>query len=387
MAGKTEFVIQFGCLTAYKGKEKNVVIPDGVTVIGKRAFYSNNTLESVTIPASVETVEQEAFQYCTNLQTITILGTIRKAGRHAFGSLYGKDALELSIASAVPIGAYSKAAQEDALRVFSRRFPEFSAESEIFRDNIRFIGAHLKQNREYGGQFWQYLQENEALLHAVLAANAIPAKDLDWLLEVLQAAQDSAITAELLDYKNRLLSDKIIKQSLETASARREEKALSPEMSIADWRKLYSFSYENGDVIIKQVKVREPVITIPDHIGERRVRVIGSGAFAYYLKKGETELWSPEKIILPEGIEEIQPAAFDCAMNMEIFFPSTVTSLPKDCFCAVENLTLHIPASVTEIADELEYDSSEQAFKAIHAPAGSYAEQYAKEHGIPFVAE
>ena len=128
-------------------------------------------------------------------------------------------------------------------------------------------------------------------------------------------------------------------------------------------------------------------IFLPDHIGDRRVRVIASGAFAYYLKKGETELWSPDKIILPDGIEEIQPAAFDCAENTEIYFPSTVTSLPKDCFCAVENLTLHIPASVTEIADELGFDSGEPAFKAFYAPAGSYAEQYAKEHNIPFVAE
>ena len=98
-------------------------------------------------------------------------------------------------------------------------------------------------------------------------------------------------------------------------------------------------------------------------------------------------MWSPDKIIIPEGVEEIRRGAFDCAKNTEIFFPSTVKTLPKDCFCAVENLTLHIPASVIEIADELEFDSGEPAFKAIHAPAGSYAEKYAKEHNIPFVAE
>ena len=61
-------------------------------------------------------------------------------------------------------------------------------------------------------------------------------------------------------------------------------------------------------------------------------------------------------------------------------------ALPEVCFCAVENLTLYIPASVTEIADELEFDSGEPAFKAICAPVGSYAEQYAKKHNIPFVA-
>ena len=68
-------------------------------------------------------------------------------------------------------------------------------------------------------------------------------------------------------------------------------------------------------------------------------------------------------------------------------FPSTITALPAECFNAVSDLMLHIPASITKIADELEFDSGEPAFKAICAPAGSYAEQYAKEHNIPFVAE
>ena len=388
MDAKKLFAVQFGCLVAYHGNEREVAIPEGISTIGKRAFYNNRTIESVIIPASVTTVEQEAFQYCSALSTITILGKIEKAGMDAFGSFFQKEALELSVYSDVPVPAFTKAAQDGVLCVFVRRFEEFNPTSETYQDNLRFIGTHLKQPQEYRNkQFYHYLIENEALRHAVLEADAIPAKDLKWLITALQAEGQTEVTAELLEYQNRLLADEKVKKSLQKSEERAEKKALSAEMTVADWRKRLKFSYEDGDIVIKEVKIKEPVVELPDHIGEKRVRVIASGTFAYYLKKGETELWSPEKIILPEGIEEIQPAAFDCAMNTEIYFPSTVTSLPKDCFCAVENLTLHIPASVTEIADELEFDSGEPAFKAICAPAGSYAEQYAKAHGIPFVAE
>ena len=387
MSNKTDFSIQFGCLINYRGKDKNVVIPDDVTVIGRRAFYQNNYIESVTIPASVTEVQQEAFTYCDNLKTITILGKITKAGVRAFGWLYDKEDLELSVYSSVSIGAFTKSAQETVLRTFSKRFSEFDPTTETYRNNLKFIGTHLKQQKEYSGQFYQYLIDNTELRHAVLEAKAIPIKATKWLIAKLQEENNTEITAELLDYQNHLLSDDKTRKSLEKSEKRAEEKALSTEMSVSDWRKLLRFSYEDGDIVIKEVLMKDPVTIIPDHIGARKVRVIDSGAFAYYLKKGETELWSPDKIIISEGIEEIRRCAFDCSENTEIFFPSTVKSLPKDCFCAVKNLTLHIPASVTEIADDLEYDSGEPAFKAIHALAGSYAEKYANEHNIPFVAE
>ena len=383
MGAEKSFVIQFGRLVAFRGIGPDVEIPAGVTVIGKRSFYQSN-IQTVVIPGTVTEIEAEAFLF-SQLKSVVFKGEIKKIGVNAFPN---NESVDSCVCAAVPICAFTKAAQDAALRKFAHCFSGTDLNSDVFRDNLRFIGTHLKQPQEYGGKlFYHYLSDNEALRHAVLDARAIPAKDVDWLVGALHEEGNTAFVAELLEYKDRLLADKKVKKALEKAEARAEEKALSAEMSVADWRKLLKFSYEDGYIVIKEVKIKEPVVELPDHIGDRRVRVIASGAFAYYLKKGETELWSPEKIILPEGIEEIQPAAFDCAINTEIYFPSTVISLPKDCFCAVENLTLHIPASVTEIADELEFDSGEPAFKAIYAPVGSYAEQYAKEHNVPFVAE
>ncbi len=377
------FVIQFGCLVAYRGNDPDAEIPAGVTVIGKRSFYQSN-IQTVVIPESVTEIEPEAFLF-SQLKSVVIKGKIEKVGVNAFPD---NDSVDRCVCAAVPIRAFTQAAQDSALRKFARLFSESDTNADVFRDNLRFIGTHLKQPQEYGRKlFYHYLSDNAALRHVVLETKTIPAKDVDWLVGALQEEGNTAFVAEMLEYKDRLLAGKKVKKALEKTEARAEQKALSAEMSVADWRKLLKFSYEDGYVVIKKVKIKEPIIELPDHIGDRRVRVIASGAFAYYLKKGETELWSPDKIILPDGIEEIQPAAFDCAENTEIYFPSTVTSLPKDCFCTVENLTLHIPASVTEIAEELEFDSGEPAFKAIYAPAGSYAEQYAKEHGIPFVAE
>ena len=56
--GQTDgFTIENGVLTAYTGSSKNVIIPDGVTIIGDGSpSVFGNDIESVVIPASVTTI-------------------------------------------------------------------------------------------------------------------------------------------------------------------------------------------------------------------------------------------------------------------------------------------------------------------------------------------
>lgn len=229
MKGKNPFAIQFGRLVAYHGTEADVLIPDSVTTIGRRAFFKNRTLKAVTIPASVTTIEQEAFEYCSGLETVTIRGKLQSVGKDAFGSFFQKDALQLSIYSSVPIKAFTKAAQEDVLRVFVRRYAEFDPSTEVFHANLRFLGTHLRQKQQYGGKlFYHCLSENAVLRHAVLSADAIPVKDVEWLIPMSQNEGRTDITAELLDYQNRVIADKKVRKSLKKSE---EGKTLSAELS------------------------------------------------------------------------------------------------------------------------------------------------------------
>lgn len=56
---------------AIEGVE-SLIIPNGITSIGSRAFAHNSTLTSVTIPNSVKSIGSNAFYTCTSLATITI---------------------------------------------------------------------------------------------------------------------------------------------------------------------------------------------------------------------------------------------------------------------------------------------------------------------------
>lgn len=68
-------------------------------------------------------------------------------------------------------------------------------------------------------------------------------------------------------------------------------------------------------------------------------------------------------IVLPERVACIEAWAFqDCTGLTSIAIPSSVTSIDKLAFLRCDHVV-------------------------IHAPAGSYAETYAKENNFPFAAE
>ena len=84
MSNNSDFQIEDGVLIRYTGKDKDVVIPDGVTRIGAKAFFSCRSLTSITIPDSMTSIGDSAFYECKSLTSITIPDSVTSIGRYAF---------------------------------------------------------------------------------------------------------------------------------------------------------------------------------------------------------------------------------------------------------------------------------------------------------------
>ncbi len=71
----------------YKG-EKNIVIPEGVTVIAANTCRGFEELESLTLPSTLVTIERFAFGYCSKLKTVdfTRCKHLKEIGDVAFGN-------------------------------------------------------------------------------------------------------------------------------------------------------------------------------------------------------------------------------------------------------------------------------------------------------------
>ncbi len=65
-----------------------LVIPEGVTIIGDYAFSGCSSLTSITIPDSVTSIGSHAFDCCSSLTSITIPDSVTSIGSYAFDNCY-----------------------------------------------------------------------------------------------------------------------------------------------------------------------------------------------------------------------------------------------------------------------------------------------------------
>ena len=88
MSNSSDFIIENGVLTKYKGKSATVEIPDGVVAIGDTAFKNKKNIVSVKIPEGVVKMGAKSFNGCCSMETLFIPSTLTE-GLEWFYNLFG----------------------------------------------------------------------------------------------------------------------------------------------------------------------------------------------------------------------------------------------------------------------------------------------------------
>ena len=78
-----------GVLTKYTGSDAVVTVPDGVTAIGKEAFYAKSAITEIHLPTGITSIGANAFQSCTGLTELHLPTGITSIGDSAFRSCTG----------------------------------------------------------------------------------------------------------------------------------------------------------------------------------------------------------------------------------------------------------------------------------------------------------
>ncbi len=83
-ADQQGLLIEDGVLVQYSGTDTIVEIPQGVTAIGQRAFFNNNTVSEIILPEGLLSIETSAFYGCTRLKKIELPATLSQVDSQAF---------------------------------------------------------------------------------------------------------------------------------------------------------------------------------------------------------------------------------------------------------------------------------------------------------------
>ena len=74
------FSITEGVLEKYTGEDFKVIVPEGVTVIGPRAFEWCTQLEEIVLPDSLRKISLLSFNKCSSLKRLIIPEGVRTMG-------------------------------------------------------------------------------------------------------------------------------------------------------------------------------------------------------------------------------------------------------------------------------------------------------------------
>ena len=403
-------------------KLKSVNLPSGISNIGERAFEFCKSLTDITLPKELTEITDCVFRGCSSLKTlnipeniieigprafegnnslvnVTVEGNVTKMGTKAFGGC----SIEFVFAPNVDFDILKKQQLSLAATVcffaYRERFTDATVISEYEKYTIsqkkNLLPLFFEKDIVEGISF--YANEGKITIENFDDEFFYPA----------QAAKASQCIAFLVNWKNENISQEAIENNL-------EKQIDKDPFNVTDMKKVWSYKKQkDGTLAITGYKGNDINIVIPERIGKDIVTKIDDEAFSatkdHRPKVTKLVMKNIQSIIIPETIKSIGVEAFGhCTSLTDIIMPDSITKIGDYAFRYCKSLTnvtlpakirkigvatfeechnlkeLNVPNSVKNIGEYAFYRCSNLI---IHAPAGSYAEQYAKENKIPFVAE
>ena len=333
-----------------------ITIPDSVTEIGGHAFSDCTGLTGITIPNSVTRIEEEAFSGCTGLTDIAIPDSVTEIERSAFDGCTGLTDITIPD-SVTEIGWFAFSHCTGLTRI---TIPSSVTEIEVstFSGCTELTAINVTYNNPCYSSIDGVLFKKEKTVIILYPAGRAGA----------YAIPDSV--------------------------TRIGEDAFSGCTGLTDITIPDSVTVIGEDAFYDCTGLTD--ITIPDSVTE-----IGEGAFSRCT--GLTGITIPDSVThirgfafshctgltsltIPDSVTKIGEDAFSgCTGLTSIMIPDSVTRIGWDAFAGCTGLTvITIPDSVTGIGTGAFWGCTGLT---IYGQKGSYAETYAKENNIPFVAE
>ena len=360
-------------ITKYLGKGGDVVIPstiDGMAVstVRTQAFRDLNSIINVLIPDSITKIENSAFSRCSSLTAINVSDG-NKYYTSVGGVVFNKD-----MTSIIRYPNGKKEANytipNGVTKINDYAFNDCtSLAGVVIPDSVTSIGFGAFQGCSSLAEI--------NLPDSVTEIGDWAFVDCASLTEIVIPNSVTKI-GETAFFKCALAEINIPASVTQIGNLAFSRCNSLTAINVSDGNKYYIsvdgvlFNKDMTSIIHYPAGKKETGYVIPDGVTE-----IGTYAFEYCSSLTE--------IIIPDSVTEIAYGAFSrCFSLTEIVIPDGVTEINGAVFEHCSSLTkIIIPDSITSIPDNAFSSSSNLT---IYGYTGSYAENYANEENIAFVA-
>ncbi|MBR4543886.1 MAG: leucine-rich repeat protein [Lachnospiraceae bacterium] len=280
---QNKFDIENNILRSYTGSDQEVIVPEGITVIGDGAFKGNAGLVKVTLPSTVTKIGAHAFKGCRLLRKINFPVGITEIGEYAFHRCHCIEEMFFPD-SLTKVGSYAFLYCDGVRKVVLKGVKHLPRAA--FSHNISLLEIDLSKELDYSNF-------SDEVFEGCIRLRRITLSDDIYEVDNLVSAMDSDS-----DY---------------------------PEIIKAIAKSVYhSLQIEDGE--LKSFNINLKSVSIPDGI-------TSIGRSCFFDKKGI------EDITLPDSVREIKANAFlNCVGLDEITVPNADIKLDDKAFRGCCNL-------------------------------------------------
>lgn len=318
----------------FRDEAETVIVEDGITNIGRGAFRTFSAVTDIQLPDSVTSIDSYAFMNCGMMRTIDLPDGVESIGNRAFSGCKLLMELELPI-SLEELG------------------------NNVFLDTA-LMGVTVSEENKFfiADANCLYNKEKTKLYRCFPTTQAGSYTMPDTVTEMAEGAFENDTNLVLLKLSDHLTE--------------------IPNYAFYGCSNLKRMPLPDGIVRIGDNAFCDcPMFELSET--PHSLKEIGEYAFSNCSSLSHVTISSPVKSI-PEGSFSV------CDFLVDIRLPDTLTVIGDDAFFLCGMLEdVYIPESVSVISDTA-FEGCD-ALKVIHGKKGSYAEEFAEEIGVDFIAD